>query len=481
MPDYIPNLIDKKGTIYNTQTGKGYSSEAQLASDLGVKVGGIDWSRIQKNPNYTPGGQSLNTWETGYVGTGQQPTTTGDINMGNAQVNLPGATTPTTTTDKISALEASQKTFLDYQMQSAKDAQKQKEMVQSQLQSQQSALAEMGQSDSAAIRAQANIDLGVNELITQKQAILSEIDALNTKISGIEDQRIAELDANTARTTDMGQINLGAEKINEKYDKRIMSVSSLLNSKAALLSAQTQSIAEARSFAQQAVEDYVFDKQMNVDNLRYFIDSNQDLLSSLSSTEQDAINTMYSVQAQELESIKSEKSQVMELAIQYPRAGINLDMTVDQAVNATIPFAQEAEARAIAQENAELARTRQLSSPSAPSVDTIPWSQWAFDAGLVGLTESQANDVTTLEKPPAWFTNQVMAEQGSLNGLQTKWDAKRALTQAKEQELSKEDKVAAIWQWMGDPEGGLNLDPKDQKLFIKQSGFDPQDFGFYTS
>lgn len=49
------NLVNKGGTIYNTQTGQGYSSPTQLAADLGVAVSAINWSSIQTNNSYTPG------------------------------------------------------------------------------------------------------------------------------------------------------------------------------------------------------------------------------------------------------------------------------------------------------------------------------------------------------------------------------------------------------------------------------------------
>lgn len=48
------NLVNKNGTIYNIQTGQGYSTPAQLAADLGISPASIQWNQIQRNDNYQP-------------------------------------------------------------------------------------------------------------------------------------------------------------------------------------------------------------------------------------------------------------------------------------------------------------------------------------------------------------------------------------------------------------------------------------------
>lgn len=49
------DLVNKDGTIYNTQTGKGYSTPEQLAADLGIPAGSIQWGSITNRPDYVPG------------------------------------------------------------------------------------------------------------------------------------------------------------------------------------------------------------------------------------------------------------------------------------------------------------------------------------------------------------------------------------------------------------------------------------------
>ncbi len=49
------NLVNKNGTIYNTQTGQGYSTPAALAADLGIQPTAIQWGSIQSRPDYQPG------------------------------------------------------------------------------------------------------------------------------------------------------------------------------------------------------------------------------------------------------------------------------------------------------------------------------------------------------------------------------------------------------------------------------------------
>ena len=45
--------------------------------------------------------------------------------------------------------------------------------------------------------------------------------------------------------------------------------------------------------------------------------------------------------------------------------------------------------------------------------DKIEWSQWAYNAGLNGRTESQANDIRELDSPPSWFREELENEARS--------------------------------------------------------------------
>ena len=102
------NLINKGGTIYNTLTGKGYSSPADLAKDLGISTSSINWGNITKNDSYTPGekfsgGSDTSTSNNnnnnntdnqplqmppGYPASGQSSTST-PTNTNNNQTNTP--------------------------------------------------------------------------------------------------------------------------------------------------------------------------------------------------------------------------------------------------------------------------------------------------------------------------------------------------------------------------------------------------------
>jgi hypothetical protein len=55
MPVSYANLVNKNGTIYNTQTGQGYSSPTALAADLGISASAINWESIASSSSYVPG------------------------------------------------------------------------------------------------------------------------------------------------------------------------------------------------------------------------------------------------------------------------------------------------------------------------------------------------------------------------------------------------------------------------------------------
>lgn len=69
------DLVNKNGTIYNTQTGQGYPTPAALAADLGISPTAIQWNSIRSDPNYTPGvGFNYGKPVAGQTSTVQQPT-----------------------------------------------------------------------------------------------------------------------------------------------------------------------------------------------------------------------------------------------------------------------------------------------------------------------------------------------------------------------------------------------------------------------
>ena len=78
MPDYT-NLINKGGTIYDTQTGTGFASEAELRKARNI-TGPTQWGQIAKNDAYTPQAPTPGTWDVGYAGSQNQPIPTpGDL------------------------------------------------------------------------------------------------------------------------------------------------------------------------------------------------------------------------------------------------------------------------------------------------------------------------------------------------------------------------------------------------------------------
>ncbi len=64
----VQKPVDGNMTVFNTQTGQGYSNPDQLAGDLGVDKSAIDWKAIQTNPNWSYGGVA-NSNQQGVIGT----------------------------------------------------------------------------------------------------------------------------------------------------------------------------------------------------------------------------------------------------------------------------------------------------------------------------------------------------------------------------------------------------------------------------
>jgi len=108
-------------------------------------------------------------------------------------------------------------------------------------------------------------------------------------------------------------------------------IASQLNAYAAQMNALQGNLSIAQSFANQAVKAATYDQEFAYNQMKDFISINQTFLNSLKDDQRFLFTTALNLREDELNQAREDKTNVSNLMLQYPNAGITLDDTIDEA------------------------------------------------------------------------------------------------------------------------------------------------------
>lgn len=313
---YRPDPTTGKGQqVYNPTSGKSYSSPTQLAGDLGIQPSAIDWSKIGKS-------------SAGDLASGQQQVQTGVSPV------EPGG---------VSSIDAMLAGYQEQFKQATEAMKTSSENV-----------ANAPQFSATDFLQQQTQQAGIPEALKQTNTLIAEANVIRENIAKLEDQKNQEI-LSMREKGGVSQVTLSAREniAEQKWNSRISAESAKLSGYAATIDALNGNITRAQSFITQAVNAATYDQEQNLNRLTQTYEMNKDLFSSLGSQYQNAFNQAINIKQQELSDAKAEKNKVGTLMINYPNAGITLDMSYEQALQAAQPF--EAQKQAL-----DIARTQQL-------------------------------------------------------------------------------------------------------------------------
>jgi len=97
------------------------------------------------------------------------------------------------------------------------------------------------------------------------------------------------------------------------------------------MEARQNNFNEARSFANEAVADYTADLRFEYERYNDFVDMNMDLLDSLGAEYKEFVEGERQAILQKLTIEEQDKRSVMDLSLKYPKAGITINDTLEEA------------------------------------------------------------------------------------------------------------------------------------------------------
>ena len=314
------------GTITNRNTGQSFAPGAST-SPSGIITDNVTGNQYQLGPNgtYIP-----------YVGKANAPTVAGQGAGNIGTTNLPTTKSSSGNISNASAGVSGMSTMLDQLMKQSADYQKQAQSLQSeQNKLSKSWLDKLMDRDSAAeVRSNALEQSGIipAEYFADQKARITEIEALTTEYNAVKAARDQQIAQSNDKLGSMNFINNQIAQIERNAAPKLNEISANVNAKAATLQALQGNFAEARQYADQAVQDATAEQKYQFDLFSTFYQINQDQIERLDSKYQNAFNQSLQLAQQEYENAREDKQAVAELILKYYESGISINDTLDQAL-----------------------------------------------------------------------------------------------------------------------------------------------------
>jgi len=336
--DYA-NLINKGGTIYDTKTGVGFSSEAELREARNITAP-TEWSKIPKNDAWEfSGSQTIDTWAPGYVGTGVRPETPltpddlaggtlpselalGDTidNADDIMLNLSGA-------ESITEIEEEIRNVQQEMLDEYKGQKEEKKTMFEKLGKQRG---EITAPDTQALYEQTLSGYGwTPEQFQEQKDLIGKISEYNTKIAQIDALTQQKLSAAEQETVSLRYMQ-GRQAL---ITRQAAVEKSGLAAQAGVLQMEYDMLrgnfTDAQGMADRVVNAATQEYQQNIQDFDAFSNLYQDYISSLSESDQQIINVAYQANVDALKTKKDDLTQKLNLKLQAAQQGIKLPFDIN--------------------------------------------------------------------------------------------------------------------------------------------------------
>lgn len=264
------------------------------------------------------------------------PGSAGAITTG---INTPQIPTTTPTAGNISGASAgtaSLGTFFDTLVkQNEENARQRAEAEKTRQAETQSTLSKLMSSitSPAAARTAAQAETGITpaNYFAEEKAKIEEIGKLTEEYNSVKAARDAQIAGTQDKLASMNFINNQTAQIERNAAPRLNELSANINSKAAVLQALQGRFNEAQTYVNQAVQDATANTKYQMDLFNTFYQINQDSIDRLDTIYQDAFKTKMSLAQTAYEQDVKSKTDIGNLMIKNPQAGISMTDTLEQA------------------------------------------------------------------------------------------------------------------------------------------------------
>jgi hypothetical protein len=165
----------------------------------------------------------------------------------------------------------------------------------------------------------------------ERKADIAEMESLYESYNA----KVAERDNAVAGVEGVGMPQSWMDErksvITNKYNAELNLMAARINSKAAIIEAKQGNYNEARSLVDEAVSDYTADMKFQYSQFQEFMEMNQEFLDDLGADYKETLNKMDSALLQKIQITEEEKTNIGNMMLQYPNAGIQIGDTLAEA------------------------------------------------------------------------------------------------------------------------------------------------------
>ncbi|MHA1483118.1 MAG: hypothetical protein ACTSQA_06750, partial [Candidatus Heimdallarchaeaceae archaeon] len=174
-------------------------------------------------------------------------------------------------------------------------------------------------------------EAGVAGLSDDVKAQRLKVAGLQGDMAKLDIKEQAELDRLNERTGGMGWGSAEANTIQGKFRRDRAYLAAELYAESTVLSAFSNNLTDAKNSAKDAVDAFTYDQEQEVKRFEYLYDYHSDFLDSLKAEDKAIIDEAKIAAQDAKDKMEAEKTDVMNLLLQYPNAGIKISDTVEEA------------------------------------------------------------------------------------------------------------------------------------------------------
>jgi len=185
-----------------------------------------------------------------------------------------------------------------------------------------------------------------DEFFAQQQATIAEIRASMEEYDAL----VTRKDTEIARIESMNMIesaqNTEKIKAEKKYNIELSQKAANIKTKMAIQEMENNNFERARSFVDEAVEDYTFDLKLELAEYDQFVETNQAAIDELDDDYKDILNQTYATMEAKFNEEDAKAKDIRDMILKYPTANIDFTDTIEEATRKASGVTQTAETKA---------------------------------------------------------------------------------------------------------------------------------------
>lgn len=185
---------------------------------------------------------------------------------------------------------------------------------------------------------------GTEEALSKMQTQNAKVAALQGELEKLNTEELTAVDTAEGRVASRGAIEGEKDTITRAYNIKKAYKSAELYAEAAVAQVYSNNYTEAQNLVTKAVNAYTTEIKQEIDNYNNLFSLQSDFINSLDTKEQNLLQAKYNELVQKEEILRNEKTNVLNLALQYPNAGITISDTMESAVKKAQPYEAAAQA-----------------------------------------------------------------------------------------------------------------------------------------